>query len=112
MKSTLAAEALALLDGASAAVYLSNILQEISGCNSIPIKCFVDNQSLVEALSSYKMVDDRRLRIDISVLKNMLENEELKEVSWIDTSKQLADCLTKRGASCEKLRAAVSCNYY
>ena len=112
VKSTLAAEALALLDGASAAVYLSNILQEISGCNSIPIKCFVDNQSLVEALSSYKMVDDRRLRIDISVLKNMLENEELKEVSWIDTSKQLADCLTKRGASCEKLRAAVSCNYY
>ena len=61
VKSTLAAETLALVDGASTAVYLAKILQEISGCKSIPVKCFVDNRSLVEALSSYKQVDDRHL---------------------------------------------------
>ena len=83
-------------------------MQEISSCKSIPVKCFVDNRSLVEALSSYKQVDDRHLRIDISVLKDMLSAEELKEVTWVDTSKQLADCLTKKGASCNKLRAVVS----
>lgn len=108
VKSTLAAETLALLDGASAAVYLANILRDISGCGSIPITCYVDNRSLVEALCSYKMVEDKRLRIDISVLRDMLEKNELKEVLWVDTSQQLADCLTKRGASTERLREAVS----
>ena len=108
VKSTLAAEALALLDGASTAVYLAKIIQEMSDCGNIPIKCFVDNRSLVDALSSYKLVDDRRLRIDISVLKDMLHNGELSEISWVDTSMQLADCLTKRGASFERLRATVS----
>ena len=110
VKSTLVAETLSLVDGASTAVYLSRILREMSGCGNIPVKCFVDNRSLVEALSSYKLVDDKRLRIDISVLKDMLHNGELQEVTWVDISKQLADCLTKRGASFECLCAAVCQN--
>ena len=108
VKSTLAAETLALVDAAGAAVYLVRILNEMAGCGDLPIRCFVDNRNLVEALNSYKMVDDRRLRIDISALKEMLEREELHEVKWIDTSKQLADCLTKKGASTVRLRATVS----
>ena len=110
VKSTLAMEALSLLDGAGTAVYLSRILMEISGCENIPVKCFVDNRSLVEALSSYKSVDDKRLRIDISVIKDMIQSGELKEVNWVGTSKQLADCLTKRGASFERLRQVVCRN--
>ena len=110
VKLTLAAETLSLVDGASTAMYLSRILREISSCGNIPVKCFVDNRSLVEALSSYKSVDDKRLRIDISVLKDMLHNVELQEMTWVDTLRQLADCLTKRGASFERLRAAVCQN--
>lgn len=68
----------------------------------------MDNKSLVDALHSCKNVDDRRLRIDIAVLRDMLERGEIGEVSWVDTSQQLADCLTKKGASTERLRAAVS----
>ncbi|KAG0724834.1 Retrovirus-related Pol polyprotein from transposon RE1 [Chionoecetes opilio] len=96
VNSTLAAETLALLDGASTAVYVASILQEISGCGRIPTRCFVDNRSVVEALYTYKLVDNKRLRIDISVLRGMLDQGELKEVTWVETSKQLADCLTKK----------------
>ncbi|KAG0718174.1 Retrovirus-related Pol polyprotein from transposon RE1 [Chionoecetes opilio] len=108
VNSTLAAETLALLDGASTAVYVASILKEISGCGRIPIRCFVDNRSVVEALYAYKLVDNKRLRIDISVLRDMLDQGELKEVTWVETSKQLADCLTKKGASTMRLREAVS----
>ena len=68
VKSTLSAEALALLECAEAAVYLANILHEVSGCGKLKIKCFVDNKSLVDALYSCKNVEDRRLRINIAVL--------------------------------------------
>ena len=33
----------------------------------------------------------------------MIENQEVKSVSWCDSSSQLPDCLTKVGASSEKL---------
>lgn len=108
VKSTLSAETLALLEGAESAVYLSKILREISGCGDLKINCFVDNKSLVDALYSCRSIEDRRLRIDMAVLRDMLERKEITEVAWIDTSQQLADCLTKKGASPERLRAAVS----
>lgn len=108
VKSTLSAETLALLEGAEAAIYLSRVLSEISSCRALKIYCYVDNKSLVDALYSCRNIEDRRLRIDIAVLKDMLEKKEITEVSWIDKSQQLADCLTKKGASVERLRAAVS----
>lgn len=110
VKSTLSAEALALLECAETAVYLAKILHEISDCGSLKIRCFTDNKSLVDALHSCRSVEDRRLRIDIAVLCDMLERGEVTEVAWVDTSGQLADCLTKKGASTERLRAAVGQN--
>ena len=77
-------------------------------CKPILIKCFVDSKSLVETLNSTKNVDDRRLRIDIAVLRNMVENKEISSVYWIPTCKQLTDCLTKKGASSEHLLAVFS----
>ncbi|KAK3874911.1 hypothetical protein Pcinc_020228 [Petrolisthes cinctipes] len=108
VKSTLSAEDLALLECAETAVYLASILSELSGSGKFKIKCFVDNKSLVDALYSSRSVEDRRLQIDIAVLQDMLERGEIDGVSWVDTSQQLADCLTKKGTSTERLRAAVS----
>ena len=49
VKSTLAAETLALLDGAEASILLSTVMAEILnlGENKPIVKCFVDNRSLV-----------------------------------------------------------------
>ena len=46
VKSTLAAETLALLDCAEAAVFLSSVMFELTE-HRVPIKCYVDNKSLV-----------------------------------------------------------------
>ena len=45
------------------------------------------------------MAQERRLRVDLSIIKEMLAKEELLQLSWIPSSDQLADCLTKNGAN-------------
>ena len=99
---------MALLEGAEAAVYVANIIGSIILRPSLKVNCYVDNKSLVDALSSTKRVEDRRLRIDLAVLEDMLAKKEINSVLWIASRQQLADCLTKRGVSTERLRAVIS----
>ena len=102
VRSTLAAESLALLEGLEEALYLRSVLMEIHISTTIPIVGFVDNKSLVEAIYSTKLVNDKRLRIDIGAIKEMLKSD-IEQVKWLPGSSQLANCLTKRGASGEQL---------
>ena len=39
----------------------------------LKIHCNVDNKSLVDAVGSSKLVDDRRLRVYIAVIKDMMK---------------------------------------
>ena len=66
--------------------------------DSIPIKAFVDNQSVEDALYSTKSVDDKRLRIDIGSIKQMLTTTEVAKILWIPGDKMIANGLTKRDA--------------
>ena len=109
VKSTLAAETLALLDCAEAAVYIASIIADLINVQKTKVCCYVDNRSLVDALHSLKMVEDRRLRLDIAVLQDMMERGELNSVSWVDTGSQLANCLTKGGVSAVRLLDAIGC---
>ena len=97
VRSTLAAETMALQEGLEEALYIRSLLLEL-GSGEIRIVAYVDNKSLIEALYSTKQVNDRRLRIDIGSLKELL-NGEVESINWIPGSRQLANCLTKRGAS-------------
>ena len=72
------------------------------------IKCFVDNKSLVENLYCTKLVDDKQLRINIAVIRDMLERGDLSEVCWVQSARQMTNVLTKRGARAELLLSAVS----
>ena len=71
VRSTIAAETLGLQEGLEDGIYLRKFLEELSGSSihEIPISAFVDNKNVVEAIHSTKMVDDKRLRIDISTIK-------------------------------------------
>ena len=54
------------------------------------------------------MVDEKMLRISIAELKQLIKNEdENVEVHWISTNEMLSDCLTKTGASTDKLCIAL-----
>ena len=107
VKSTLAAEALALLDAAQAGVYFAHMVAELLRAPRPLVKCFVDNRSLVDAVYSTKSVEDKHLRVDVAVLRDMVNRGDLSEVSWVQSSHQLANALTKAGASTTQLVAAM-----
>lgn len=97
-RSTLAAEALALQDGLEAVLVLRKMIKEILPRSNIPIVARVDCRSLVEAIHSTHSVNEKLLRINIASIKQLVVEESIT-VSWIQHDLQLADSLTKRGAS-------------
>ena len=107
VRSTLAAETLSLVDALDTAMYLGFLLSEVifngSRKNVIPIDCYIDNKSLHDNIYSTKMVSEKRLRVDIASIKQMMERGEISQVIWINTGCQISDCLTKHGASSIKL---------
>ena len=99
VKSTLAAESLALHDGVDSAFYTKTIIQELLKVD-VEIHCRVDNNSLVENVhSSTNVKEDQRLVLDMCALKEMKGREELNSICWVSKDKQLADPITKAGAS-------------
>ena len=101
VNSTLAAETLALQVGINEAIYLRHMLCEMMPEQDLPIDVYVDNRDIVDAIRSTKLVSDRRLRIDIAALKQTLEL--VRKVIWVPGPEQLANCLTKKGASSQDL---------
>ena len=99
IKSTLAEETLAFQEDAENCYILRSIIDEIYQLppeESVQVKCLTDNQSLCDTLYSTKIISDKRLKVDICMIRKMIENKEISQVSWIDTKKQLANCLTKK----------------
>ena len=90
-----------MIDGLETAFYLGCILTETIYQNNrenvMPIESLIDNKSLFDSIHSMKLTNDKRLRVDLATIKEMMEKKELCKVQWIPTSHQLSDCLTKKG---------------
>ena len=103
VRSTLAAETLALTDGADTAFSISKLTQEILSIETnITSTCYTDSNSLYDTTGTTHAVSDRRLRVEISALREMISKKEI-DVIWVEKERQLADVLTKRGASSTQL---------
>ena len=100
VKSTIGAECLAAVEAAKMTIFLATLVKDI-----FQLKCdvktyvFCDNNNLVKAVHSSTNLEDKRLVIDISVLRDLVQQRELTAFLWVETKCQLADTLTKRGAS-------------
>ena len=99
--STLAAECVSLKEGLDEGVQIRQMIEEIYGLKdkTVPVKGIVDNKGTVDAIHSTSSVKDRKLRRDVGAIKQMLSEGEVSGVSWCPGKDQLADCMTKRGAS-------------
>ena len=97
VRSALASETLSLCDGCELAHYLSALIEPI-GISKQPVQGYIDSQSLFEALGTTSQVTDRRLRVEISALRQMIEEGDVR-VNWLPKEQQLADALTKPTAS-------------
>ena len=107
VKSSLAAEALSLEEAVEDGIYIKHTLQMLLGPVQLPMHAVVDNRSLVEAVHSTKLVDDRRLRLDIGAMRQSLDRKEIASISWCPGVAQLANCMTKRGAAGYDLLAVI-----
>ena len=106
VRSTLAAETLALADGFSTASYTQTLLSEIfPSINKTPIQARSDNKSLYDNVKTSHRVSDKGLVVDINYIREHIERGKLNLV-WEEGSKQLSDVLTKRSAPSEALRCA------
>ena len=81
VNSALAAETLSMYDGCDMALYLSELLLafKTQGIEkSTPqIVCVTDSQSLFKAVASTNLVGDKRLRVEISALQQMVNNSQV-----------------------------------
>ena len=76
------------------------ILAEILAVSplELPIMAHCDSWNLYQALHSTKMVEDKKLRVDIAQVKESVERENV-EVRWVTGDRMIADCLTKKGTN-------------
>ena len=80
------------------------MLKELFCLDKLPaIELYTDSKSMAEHLESTRVIGDPRLRVDIARLREMKDIGEI-EVKWVKSELQLADCMTKKGASTELLR--------
>ena len=103
--SSLAAEALSLLAGLETAIAFKNLFSELLGSHMscVKIKGHCDNKPTCEAIYSTRLVDDKRLRMEIGGIREMITSKEVWSVDWLKGQQQLADCMTKGGQSGEYL---------
>ena len=107
VRSTLAAEALAAIEGADCAIFCKNLIHEISGVD-MDIFCQTDNASLVDSVYSTKSVLEMHLRVDIEYLRDLINQGNVRRIAWLPTKYQLADSLTKlRSVSTCELTQAI-----
>ncbi len=97
---------MALLAGLEEAIYLRELLCFCIGVK-IPIMAVVDNRSLLQSIQSTHMVEEKRLRIDISIVKECVERDNVS-IHWVPGKRQLANCLTKMAASTYELLEVIS----
>lgn len=113
VNSTLAAECLAAVEAAETCILLRSTLEELLSLPSpgkIRISVLCDNRSLVDAVHSSTSVENKRLQIDVSILREMVEKGEIHQFRWIETKYQVANTLTKCGASSDYLLSILRCS--
>ena len=102
--STLAAEAISLTKGLDAAIALKWTLEQLLGKEGqIPVRAIIDNKDTFESVHSTTDVQERKLRREIGVIKQMLKAKELNQLIWLEGKYQIADPLTKLGANSQNL---------
>ena len=102
--STLAAETMSLTTGIDAAIATRWALKEVLGEKmDFPITAIIDNKDAYTSIHSATDVGERRLRREIGMVKQWLENKEIRKLVWVPGDLQAADILTKRGVNPRKI---------
>ena len=99
--SSTEAETLTLSQGVDQAIYVRQVLEELLGLGDkqMKVKVIVDSKDTQDTIHSTLAADNRRLRSEVSRIKENLHMREITSLSWKPGREMMADCLTKRTAS-------------
>ena len=99
-KSILGVETLAMVDMSEASLFSRKLqlklLQLKDKTKSIKIICKTDNSCLYDSVHSSMQILDKRLCIEVSILREMIDRKEITEIPWIPTDTQIANSLIKK----------------
>ena len=103
-RSALAAELYAMMNGFDTAAALKVAIDGMLGTGEkdgagVPMVIYTDSRSLYDALVSLNTTTEKRLLIDLHLLRQAYERREVAEVLWIPTGQNPADALTKERAT-------------
>ena len=109
-RSVKSAETRALEEAIDDGVHLARLITEIytgevnlRSPNQIPVNGITDSKSLWESLHNSRQCEEKLLRNSIACLKELFELKMVDDVTWVPTSLQLADCMTKSGKNSDWL---------
>ena len=97
-KSPFAAETMVQAEVADIGVLIGKMVAELYHVPMPVVRCHTDSKSLVDHLVTSHIIQDARLRVDIARIREMVKLSEIN-MRWVPKEEQLADSLTKAGAS-------------
>jgi Reverse transcriptase (RNA-dependent DNA polymerase) len=92
-RSTKTAETLAASEGYDRAYYIGAVLAWMEIRHGLFM--VLDSSSLFADVSSTRTPKEKRLKVDLALLRESFENGDLGAVIWAETTAQLADAMTK-----------------
>jgi hypothetical protein len=110
IKSVLAAELYAMINGFDVEVVIKSIIEHILKLkNSLSLILLTDSKSLFDCLVKLETTSEKRLMIDLMCLRQSYERREIAEIRWIDENINFADAMTK-SKSCNVLIKLIDIN--
>ena len=97
--STLSAEALAAIEAVNAGLFFRELLMEVLLVENMTLRVLTDNKSLTDTIALITVINDKRLRIDVASLRETIQLNFVEGLYWIPSALNLANPLTKQGAS-------------
>jgi hypothetical protein len=87
VSSTIATETLAMTDAIDTGMYLASLFMEVmfgvSQRTGLPIVCLTDCHSLKDAIDSTKQVSEKRLRVEVSSIRELIRQNTIHSIKWI-----------------------------
>ncbi len=107
-RSALSSELYAMVHGFDQTYVIKATLEQFMN-RGVPLHIFTDSKSLFDSLTTLNSTTEKRLLIDLSMLRESYEKHEIAEVFWIPGGQNPADALTKTGA-CDALVKLIQTN--
>ena len=95
VKSTFGGETFSCTAALDDLFHLANSLKAMTKTAQVPVTLRTDCASLWDHIYLRKQVSEKTLLVELSLIREYLEAGDIRNLEWADTSRQLADELTK-----------------